>query len=142
MNMGTLHFETKNPSGTQTILLLHGAFSSHHEWDLVAATPHLSQYHLLIPDLPSHGRSTSKSIPFNVADTAGLLAQLITEHAKDGKADVVGMSLGGYVAIYMAQRYPDVIGQGGLFVSGCGRPWPQPSGVMMWASGLVMFLGA
>jgi pimeloyl-ACP methyl ester carboxylesterase len=55
-------------------------------------------------------------------DTAALLADLVSKHAKDGKADLVGMSLGGYTSIYMAAKYPHLIGKGGLFLSGCGRP--------------------
>lgn len=134
-----LHFEAGNALASRTLLLLHGAFSSHHEWDLVIEMPTLSQYHLLIPDLPGHGRSTSQAIPFDFNDTAALLADLITTHAKNGKADIVGLSLGGYVAIFLAQRYPDLIGDGGLFITGCGRPWSAPGSWMTWASGLVLF---
>lgn len=136
----TLHFEAANPLASRTLLLLHGAFSSHHEWDLVNKMPSLSQYHLLIPDLPGHGRSTSQAISFDIVETAALLADLITKHAKNGKADIVGLSLGGYVAIFLAQKYPNIIGQDGLFVTGCGRPWPAPGSWMTWASGLVLFL--
>ena len=84
---------------------------SSHEWDIVSRNPHLSTYHLLIPDLPSHGLSFS--IPFNVPDTAALLSDLVSKEAKNGKADIAGMSLGGYTAIYAAQKYPHMIGEGG-----------------------------
>jgi pimeloyl-ACP methyl ester carboxylesterase len=137
--MPALSFKSINPGASRTILLLHGAFSSGLEWELVCLTPHLSSYHLLIPDLPSHGQSTSASIPFNFPDTAALLADLVTKHAINGKADIVGMSLGGYTATYLAQKYPDIVGAGGLFISGCGRSWPAPGSWMTWASGLVLF---
>lgn len=136
----TLFFKSINPSASRTLLLIHGAFSSHHEWDLVLRTSHLSLYHLLIPDLPSHGRSTSSTIPFDFADTAALLADLVTKHAKNGKADLVGMSLGGYTSLFVAQKYPTIIGEAGLFVSGCVRPWPARGTFMGWASGLTLFL--
>jgi pimeloyl-ACP methyl ester carboxylesterase len=121
MSSGVLHFKSVNPLASRTLLLLHGAFSSYNEWELVCQTQHLSSYHLLIPDLPGHGRSVSASLPFNMPDTAALLADLVSKHAKDGKADLVGMSLGGYTSIYMAAKYPHLIGKGGLFLSGCGR---------------------
>lgn len=68
------------------------------------ANPHLNSYRLFIPDLPLHGQSTSMSIPFDSPDAPALIADLVTEHAKKGKADLVGMSLGVYTAIYMAQN--------------------------------------
>lgn len=139
MNSHTLHFKSVNPLGSRTLLLLHGAFSSAHQWDFVSSSVNLSSFHILIPDLPSHGKSTSSSIPFSIPDTATLLADLITKHAKNGKADIVGMSLGGNVAIYLAHKYPDIIGDGGMFVSGCERSWGGPQSWYNWGAGLFMF---
>jgi pimeloyl-ACP methyl ester carboxylesterase len=137
MSSPGLYFTSLNPLASHTLLLLHGSFSSHREWDLVST--HLSSsYHLLVPDLPAHGRSTSASIPFTISDTAALLADLITKHAKNGKADIIGMSLGGYTAIYMAQKYPDRVG--GLFLSGCGRPFPRPGSFLTWVNGFGLAL--
>jgi pimeloyl-ACP methyl ester carboxylesterase len=133
-----LYFTSLNPLASRTLLLLHGSFSSHREWDLVST--HLSSYHLLVPDLPAHGRSTSANIPFAIPDTAALLADLVTKHAKNGKADIIGMSLGGYTAIYMAQKYPNLVETGGLFLSGCGRPFPRPGSFLTWANGFALAL--
>jgi pimeloyl-ACP methyl ester carboxylesterase len=138
MSESPLYFRPLNPQAPQTLLLLHGGFTSHHEWDLVS--PYLSNYHLLIPDLPSHGTSTSSKISFNIPDTAALLADLVSKNAKDGKVDVVGMSMGGYIAIYMAQKYPGLVEGRGLFVSGCGMVWPRPGSWRTWGMGFVMFL--
>jgi pimeloyl-ACP methyl ester carboxylesterase len=99
----------------------------------VIQTGDFDSYYLLVPDLPSHGQSTSLSLPFNLSDTAALLADLITKHAKDGKAGLVAMSLGGYTSIYLASKYPELIGERGLFVSGCGQGWPPAGGWMSYA---------
>src|SRR5450756_1293621 len=138
MSFPALHFKSLNPQASRTLLLLHGAFSSHREWDLVST--YLSSYHLLVPDLPAHGRSTSANIPFTIPDTAALLADLVTKRAKNGKADIIGLSLGGYTAIYTAQKYPNLIGTGGLFLSGCGRLFPRPESVLTWATGFALAL--
>ncbi|PMD34601.1 alpha/beta-hydrolase [Hyaloscypha variabilis F] len=138
MSSPGLYFTSLNPLASRTLLLLHGSFSSHREWDLVST--HLSSYHLLVPDLPAHGRSTSANIPFAIPDSAALLADLVTENAKNGKADIIGMSLGGYTAIYMAQKYPNLVGTGGLFLSGCGRPFPRPGSFLIWVNGFVLAL--
>lgn len=115
-----LTFESLNPSQPTTVLLLHGGFSSHREW--VLTTPHLESYHLLIPDLPSHGRDESARIQtFSFPDTAALLADLITKHAHNRRAHVVGLSLGGYSALYLAAKYPNLIDN--VFATGCGQRW-------------------
>ena len=109
-----LHYAAHNPSGKATIILIHGACSSGLNWDLVI--PHLTNsYHLLIPDLPGHGQSRNVT-PFSVEYSSRLLERLIRKHAVDGKAHVVGHSLGAHVAINLASSYPDVINA--VFVSG------------------------
>ncbi|KAH8647076.1 Alpha/Beta hydrolase protein [Tricladium varicosporioides] len=139
MSDSQLFFKEVNPGATRTLLLIHGAISSHHEWDLVIECLPPS-FHLLIPDLPCHGRSTSATIPLTLGSTAMLLKDLITKHAKNGKADVVGMSLGGYTAIYLAQRYPEVVND--LFVSGVGQPWPKPGTWMSSVYGSILALSS
>jgi pimeloyl-ACP methyl ester carboxylesterase len=140
MSSPTLFFKSINPGADRTLLLIHGAMSSHHEWELVSQNPHLMAFHLLIPDLPAHGQSTSTSISFTIPNTAALMADLVAKHARNGKASIVGMSLGAYVAIYMAGKTPEIIGENGMFLSGCGQSWPQHGSWTMWAYGLFPFL--
>ncbi|KAH6681436.1 Alpha/Beta hydrolase protein [Halenospora varia] len=134
-----LFFKEINPGAPRTLLLLHGAISSHHEWDLVVERLP-SSFHLLIPDLPCHGRSTSATIALTLESTAIALKDLITKHAKNGKADIVGMSLGGYTTIYLAQRYPEVIND--LFISGVSQSWPKPGTWMSSGYGSVLALSS
>jgi pimeloyl-ACP methyl ester carboxylesterase len=108
-----LHYTASNPSGKSTIVLIHGAFVSGLNWDLVV--PHLTMYHLLIPDLPGHGQSRNIT-PFSVEYSSRLLAQLIRKHAVNGRAHVVGHSLGAHVAINLASSYPELMDA--VFVSG------------------------
>jgi hypothetical protein len=75
--------------------------SSSHGWDIISRNPHLSTYHLQIPDLPSHGLPCS--IPFNVPDTAAPLSDFASKEAKNGKADIAGMSLGD-TPLFMLRR--------------------------------------
>jgi pimeloyl-ACP methyl ester carboxylesterase len=117
-----LNFKSINDSATTTILLIHGAYSSLEEWTLISS--HLNNYHLLIPDLPGHGRGSSALLPLSVAGAADLLADLITTHAREGRASIVGLSLGGYTALNLASRYPDLVDA--VFVSGCHHSWGGP----------------
>ena len=94
-----------NPSAKQTVVLLHGIFCSNLEFALVA--PHLTDYHLLIVDMPAH--SGSRQIkPFTPANAARHVANLIRKHAHGGKAHVVGLSAGGFVALQLGADFSDV----------------------------------
>ncbi|KAJ5805252.1 hypothetical protein N7474_011139 [Penicillium riverlandense] len=96
-----LSFAAHNPEGLETILLIHGGFSSRKDWDLVVPLLTAKNYHLLVPDLPSHGDSVAIQ-PFNVELAAELLLSLIKTHAHNGKGHIVGMSLGAHVAASLA----------------------------------------
>ncbi|RDW71650.1 alpha hydrolase-19 [Coleophoma crateriformis] len=116
-----LHYTEHNPSGHATVLLIHGALTSGQNWDLVV--PHLAgSYHLLVPDLPGHGQSRNVK-PFSAEYAARLLERLIRKHAHNGKAHVVGHSLGANVAIELITSYPQVVSD--AFVSGFAKYPPS-----------------
>ncbi|KAJ6021247.1 hypothetical protein N7540_006751 [Penicillium herquei] len=103
-----------NPDRPTTIILIHGAFASSTWWDLVI--PHLSQYHILAPDLPGHGKSSDKE--FSIQNATTIITQLIRSHAKDSHAHIVGHSLGARVAIHIAETNPSLVDS--VFISGYG----------------------
>lgn len=111
-----LFYVARNQAATTTIVLLHGALSNHLEWDLVAAN--LSNYHLIIPDLPLH--SDSKHIkPFSLQLAADKVASLIRKHAHDGQAHLVGLSLGGFITTEIVRRHPGLVNS--AFMSGAAQ---------------------
>ncbi|KAK8131750.1 hypothetical protein PG984_008188 [Apiospora sp. TS-2023a] len=121
-----LFFVSLNPLAPVTVVMLHVIFSSHLEW--VHIWPKLSEYHLMIPDLPQHSRSRHVK-PFSFELAADLIADLIRTHAHDGKAHLVGMSTGGYIALEMIRRHPDVVQS--AYVSGVSylfNSWQALSG--------------
>ncbi|CAG8254591.1 unnamed protein product [Penicillium salamii] len=110
-NIPILHYMEHNP-GHPTILLIHGAFVSGLYWDLVI--PYLSSYHLIIPDLPGHGKSRAIT-PFSVDLSADLIADLIRTQA-NGPVHIIGHSLGSHIAIRIASKEPDLVNS--MFISG------------------------
>lgn len=99
----TLFFQSHNEKGTETILLIHGACGSSKEWDDVI--PHLAfkNYHVLAPDLPMHGQSVSIK-PFNLDTATAAILLIISKHAHNGTAHLVGLSLGAHIGAYVAER--------------------------------------
>lgn len=119
-----LFFTSHNPAGLRTIVIIHVTFASHHEFQLLLSRPYLQEYHILLPDLPRHGQSAELDVPFSLPAITALLADLISKHAKDGRADVVGSDLGGFSALHLAATFPDLVSS--IFVTGCERDYgPQ-----------------
>lgn len=112
--MATLPFRSLNQSAAQTILLLHGGNSSGIEWDGVAS--HLTDYHLLIPDLHHSPSFATDPDAWTFANLADMLQSLITKEAHNSQVDLVGLSMGGYLSVYLAANYPHLVRN--TFISG------------------------
>lgn len=106
-NAAGLHYETRGAGDAPPLLLLHGFMGSSAEWDEVADA--LSgDYCLLIPDLPGHGASTGLPYPdsYTMHGAANALLTLLDAERLDCSA-VVGYSMGGRLALYLALRHPE-----------------------------------
>lgn len=108
-----MYVQEVGPAGAPTIVLLHGGGVGGWMWrDTMAA---LSEIHLLVPDMPEHGKSQDMGA-FSIAGTARLVADLIAERTHGGKAFVAGLSLGAQVTVALLGSHPDVVL--GAFASG------------------------
>jgi len=102
------------PQGQRpTIVFIHGTRLTGASW--AAQVAELGEeFHCLAPDLPGHG--TAADVPFTLAGAAGRIGDLIATEAHGGRAILVGLSLGGYVAMDVAARWPERVH--GLVISG------------------------
>jgi 3-oxoadipate enol-lactonase len=76
-------------------------------WDELR--PRLSpDRHVLVPELPGFG-SKSERPGWSIAEAADEIADTIAAWAPDGRAAVCGLSMGGYTALALAARRPDVV---------------------------------
>ena len=96
-----------------TVALLHGFGEDGKVWDELI--PHLKgPYRLLIPDIPGSGRSPIRldrsTMPSIDALADSLLALLSSENTQKGKVILTGHSMGGYLALSIAARFPEIVG--------------------------------
>jgi len=88
------------------LLLVHGYGGS--AWNWAELAPLLPRRRLLIPDLPGHGASSPLPAARTLSPFADVLAA-VCEAEGAGPVDVVGHSLGGVVALRLAERHPDLV---------------------------------
>jgi pimeloyl-ACP methyl ester carboxylesterase len=108
------HWTAVGPAGATTIVFLHGTRLSRAQW-----APQLrllsGGYRCVAVDLPGHG--TRAEEPFTIdAATAAVVAAIDAE-AASGRALIVGLSLGGFIAVDTAEAYPDRVL--GVVLAGC-----------------------
>jgi len=123
------HDEAGTPGGT-TIVFLHGGGLSARQWQ-----PQLqqlsSEFHLLAPDLPEQGRSADLE-PFTLEGAVAGVAELIRARATNGRAHIVGLSLGGAVGLTLMRSHPELVSS--LFVSGTAAGLGRVLGTISLAS--------
>ncbi|BBI35286.1 alpha/beta fold hydrolase [Cohnella abietis] len=89
----------------QPIVLLHGFCGSHQYWDEVL--PLLSSHgHIIAPDLRGHGASSATEGVYSMELLADELVDLLDELDLP-MVNLFGHSLGGYVALAFAEKYPE-----------------------------------
>ncbi len=88
--------------GSPPVVFLHGFMGTHQDWSSVASEVNAD---CLLVDLPGHGETPLGTVP--TLDTwAAELADEI-DSAFGGPAFVVGYSMGGRLALRLAQRFPE-----------------------------------
>lgn len=102
---------TLHDGGGVPLVLLHGFPLDHRMWAACAA--HLPPgVHAVAVDLPGAGHSDLEVCPPNLDHAADTVYRTMVA-AGEGNAVVVGHSMGGYVALALAERHPDfVVGLG------------------------------
>ena len=112
------------PVDAPGIVFLHGTRLTRAQW-----WPQLRRlagaYRCVAVDLPGHGVLADR--PFTIAAATDLVRMAIEAEIPSGRAVIVGLSLGGYVAIDTAEAYPERVS--GLVLAGCSG---EAFGPMSW----------
>jgi pimeloyl-ACP methyl ester carboxylesterase len=109
------------PHDAPAIVFVHGTRLTKTFWSAQHAGL-ATEFRTVAFDLPAHGSRADE--PFTLERAADALAATIGEHA-GGRAVVVGLSLGGYVAMALAAREPELVR--GLVISGSSA---EPMGAL------------
>lgn len=110
--MVTPGVHVSGPAGAPAIVFVHGTRLTGAMWAPQVAELD-SAHRCITVDLPGHGALADRTFTLDAA--ADVVAQAI-EATTDGRAIVVGLSLGGYTAMHLAARRPDLVR--GLVLSG------------------------
>lgn len=96
------------------VLLIHGFSENNQIWQHQLDT--LSeQFNVIVPDLPGTG-NTPVTTPLSIESMAEYVYSLL-QSAGITRATVIGHSMGGYVALALAEKYPSLVQGLGLFHS-------------------------
>jgi 3-oxoadipate enol-lactonase len=100
------------------LFLFHSLLSDRASFDAIA--PQLSKTHrVIVPELPGFGGS--KAVSGGLAATADRMAEAVKEAG--GDAIVLGNGYGGFVALQMAIRHPDIASK--LILADCGAAFSE-----------------
>ena len=131
-NSSHLYVAESGPSTGEAIVFLHGGGLGGRMWQpQVDAFP---DYHCIVPDLPEQGRSLHHG-PFTLDGAAEDVATIIRELVPCGKAHIVGLSLGGAVALTLLRLVPETVDH--VIVSGTAAGLGKVLGTLSKASGLL-----
>jgi 3-oxoadipate enol-lactonase len=103
------------------LFLFHSLLSDRASFD--AIVPELSKsFRVIVPELPGFGRS--HPVSGGLADVADRMAEAVKEGAAGKQAIVLGNGYGGFVALQMAIRHPDIATK--LILADCGAAFSEP----------------
>ena len=105
------------------LMLVHGFPLDSSSWNEII--PFLEdKFDIILPDLRGFGQSTTIKSPYTISDMADDLAGLL-DHLRIEKTAMAGHSMGGYVALAFAKKYPNRVRGLGLISSQAAADAPD-----------------
>ncbi len=119
------------PDRSPLIVFLHGTRLTGGQWAVQVAALD-GEFPCIAPDLLGHGVAAGR--PFTLSEAARAVADTIEREAA-GPAIIVGLSLGGYVAMDVAARWPERVA--GLVLAGATAEPVGPRSLLYRALGWI-----
>jgi pimeloyl-ACP methyl ester carboxylesterase len=96
------------------VMLIHGFGEDGTIWD--SLFPFLQNYQCIVPDLPGSGKSQMRKGSWSIESFAETIRSILT-HEEIKSIILIGHSMGGYISLAFAEKYPDLLQGFGLFHS-------------------------
>ncbi|MGB9936500.1 MAG: alpha/beta fold hydrolase [Methanobacterium sp.] len=117
-----LYIKEIGENNNETIIFLHSEGIAGWMWDKQVEA--FNDYHCIVPDLPCHGKSAGIK-QFTIKNTAEMIIDIIKNKGKNGKAHLVGLSLGAQIIVQILSTAPEVVDH--VLISGAIARNFQPS---------------
>ncbi|MFJ3823490.1 alpha/beta fold hydrolase [Streptomyces nodosus] len=122
---GLLAYRDVGPRDGRPVVLLHSGFADHTQFENLIPGLAAAGFRVIAPDARGHGFSANASRPFRQADD---LAALLRHLGRGTPATLVGVSMGGLIAIDTAIEHPAlvralVVSGRGIGEPGISDPW-------------------
>jgi pimeloyl-ACP methyl ester carboxylesterase len=128
-----LYCKEYHPQAGSSIVFIQGGGIGSWMWD--PQVKYFSDYHCIVPDLPAHGKSVNiplKSVP----DMADMIAEVVRKKAHNGRAHVVGLSLGAQITVALLAKAPELVDHAvvsSALLRNMGMKW-------LYSTGFIRFL--
>jgi pimeloyl-ACP methyl ester carboxylesterase len=102
----------------KTVALIHGFGEDGNIWNDTVETLK-SNFRVIVPDIPGSGKSTilkEENTQISINDYAEVIINVLQNESIDN-CSVIGHSMGGYIALAIAEKYNEVLNGFGLFHS-------------------------
>lgn len=127
-----IHFVEAGPAGAPAVVFTHGAMLDHTSW-APQAEALARRYRVVGWDLPGHGQS-HPLLRFERASGGRALLGLM-DHLEIGRAVLVGLSVGGWIAQHVALEHPERVRALACFgTMSIAEPLPAPARAGLAAS--------
>ena len=99
----------------ETVVLIHGFGEDLRIWENII--PELEpEYRILAPDLPGSGQQAANTAGITMESMAEFIKEML-DREKVGACSMIGHSMGGYISLAFAEKYPERLNRFGLFHS-------------------------
>lgn len=107
--VGTVHYEMAGSPDAQTIVLVHGFSVPYYIWDPTFSALVGAGFRVLRYDLYGRGYSDRPDVTYDQDLFDRQLVDLLPGLGIEGRVDVVGLSMGGAIAVVFADRHPELV---------------------------------
>jgi pimeloyl-ACP methyl ester carboxylesterase len=103
-----IHYLDENSSSPDSVLLLHGLGANSNSWILQTPALHQAGFRTIAPDTPGFGQSTYPDGGASISRFFEPIAALV-EHLQPRRINIVGISMGGTLALQLALDHPQYV---------------------------------